>query len=447
MVMSKNYPMDRREFIRTTSGAIAAGLGVPAALDALGQDAAKGLDRYDRPMQAPRLPRMSIEEAAQKVGRLPRHRLGNTGRWISALVGAAGDWGPEAIEAGILSGVNYWHRAQNWEKGSGGPGKTPQAILKNREAFYCEVLVDRVRGNHETGQIDEEAHYQFVKQAVARTGLRYFDDMKLHAGYHQVAELKNNRGFVRAFERLKKEGLVRHLCLSQHSYNGNPRVPGGESAAEILQAILADGAYEHAQFFFTYGETEEENTLNRRIGHSISGAFVRAARRKGFGTIAMKTMWGVPRMKEDAAFMKNFPAGTTPHHAVARWLTTKTDLDAAVMFIKNLDEFVDTLSGAGKAMRAADTRALEVMTAYANREVCRLCSECMGHCPNGVEIADILRYERYATDYHEKGRARTLYAQLERQADACVACGTCLPHCPQGLNIPVKLAEAHRLLS
>ena len=415
--MSKIHSMDRREFIRGTTGAVAAGLGVSAALEALGQEAS----------------RMSIEEAAHKVGRLPRHKLGNSGRRISALVGAA-DWAPEAIEAGILSGVNYWHKAQKWEKGSGGPGTTPPVILKNREAFYCEICVDRVRGNHETGQIDAEAHYQLVKQAVARTGLRYFDDMKFHFGYHTVAELKTDRGPIQVFERLKKEGLVRHLCLSQHSYKGNPKVPGGEGALDILHAVLADGVYEHAQFFFTYGDSAEVYE------------FVKAARRKGFGTIGMKTTRGAARMKEDAAFMKDFPAGTTPHHALARWLTTKTDLDAAVVAIANLDQFVDTFSGAGKAPRAADTRALEVMTAYANREVCRLCQECVSYCPNGVEIADILRYERYATDYHEKGRARTLYAQLDKRADACVACGTCLLHCPQGLPIPDKLARAHRIL-
>ena len=90
--MAKIHSLDRREFIRGTTGALAAGLGVSAALEALGQGAS----------------RMSIEEAAHKVGRLPRHKLGNTGRSISVLVGA-GDWVPEAIEAGILSGVNYWH--------------------------------------------------------------------------------------------------------------------------------------------------------------------------------------------------------------------------------------------------------------------------------------------------------------------------------------------------
>ena len=37
--MSKNYYVDRREFIRGTTGAVAAGLGVSAALEALGQEA------------------------------------------------------------------------------------------------------------------------------------------------------------------------------------------------------------------------------------------------------------------------------------------------------------------------------------------------------------------------------------------------------------------------
>jgi hypothetical protein len=247
--------------------------------------------------------------------------------------------------------------------------------------------------------------------------------------------MKNNRGPIRVFERLKKEGLVRHLSLSQHSYTGNARVPGGEGALDILHAVLADGAYEHAQFFFTYGDSEAVYE------------FVKAARQKGFGTMAMKTMRGAGRMKEDAAFMKDFPAGTSPPQALARWLTTKTELDTAVVAIANLDQFVDTLSGAGQGMRTADTRALEVMTAYADREVCRLCSECMGYCPQGVAIAEILRYERYATDYGEKRRARALYAGLEKRADACLDCGTCLEHCAQGLQIPEKLARAHRLLA
>jgi predicted aldo/keto reductase-like oxidoreductase len=401
----QRYRMGRREFMLASAGAVAAGLGPSCAASI-----------------------QEIEQAAAKVGMLPRHKLGGTGREITVLVGAA-TWAAEAVEAGIRCGINYWHKAEDW--GS----NVPQAILKNREAHYCQVSVDRVRGNHETGAIDEEAHYQFVKQAARETGLRYFDDMQFHFGYHNVAELKNNRAFVRAFERLKKEGLVRHLCHSQHSYSGNSKVPGGESAVEILTAVVEDGVYEHAQFFYSYGEGEAMNQ------------FLALARRKGFGTIAMKTTRGAGRMRQDQEFMKEFPAGTTPHHALARWLTTRTQLDAAVIEINNLDQFVDTFSGAGKAMRTADDRAIEQMTAYANREVCRLCNECMRHCTEGIPVADILRYERYARDYGEGYRARRLYARLDKQADACLACGTCLPHCPQGLAIPDKLAGAHKILA
>ena len=403
--MSQQRRMGRREFMIASAGAVAAGLGPACAATP-----------------------QEIEQAAARVGPLPRRKLGGTGREVTALVGSA-TWATDAVEAGIRCGINFWHKADEWDRGN-----VPQAILKNRDAHYCQVCVDRVRGNHETGVLDEEAHYQLVKRLVRDTGLRYFDDMQFHFGYHSVAEVKSNRAFIRAFERLKKEGLVRHLCHSQHSYNGNSRVPGGQSALEILAAVVADGVHEHAQFFYSYGEGEAMNQ------------FLALARRKGFGTIAMKTTRGAGRMQQDREFMKDFPPGTTPYHALARWLTTRTQLDAAVIEINNLSQFVDTYSGAGKAMRAADERAIEQMLAYANREVCRLCNECMAHCKEGVPIADILRYERYAKDYGEGERARQLYAQLDKQADACLACGTCLPHCPQGLAIPDKLAGAHQIL-
>jgi len=310
--MTSRNRLGRREFIAASAGALAAGLGSACA----------------------RVPVSEIEDAAAKVGPIPRRSYDRSHRQVSVLVGAA-DWAPEAVEAGILCGINYWHRSHAWDS------RVPPAILKNREAHYCEVCIDRVRGNHETGIIDEEADYRFIKQALERTGLRYFDDMMLHFGYHHTAELKENRGFIRAFERLLKEGLVRHLCLSQHSYDGNSRVPGGEDRAVILTAVVADGVYEHAQFPFTFGDTPALNT------------FVSVAKSHGFGTTAMKTAAGTARMQADSEFMGKFPPGTTPHHALARWLTTGTDLSAAVIRINSLEQFVDTCSGAGKPLRAA----------------------------------------------------------------------------------------------
>jgi len=408
--MSDKRSLKRRDFLRGSTAAFVVGL-------------TGGLYGRTRAASVE-----SIEEAAAKVGRLPRRKLGDGGREISILVGA-GDMASAPFEAGLLCGMNYWHKANQWARDG-----APQSIIRDREAHYCQVTVDRVSGNQETGRIDEEAHYAFVKESLERTGLRYYDDMQFHFGYHNAAEVRSDRGFVRAFERLKKEGLVKHLCLSQHGYAGNARVPGGESAAEVLTAVVEDGLYEHAQFMYSYG-----------VDPAMEG-FLELARKKGFGTTAMKTARGVGRMREDQAFMAALPAGTAPHNALVRWLTTATKLDAAVIRVKNLDEFAETYSGAGRSLRAGDARAIEMMTARADRTACRLCTECQPHCPRQVPIAEILRFERYAADDGDVSKARTLYAGLDRRADACTGCGSCLAHCPQKLAIPARLAAAHALL-
>jgi predicted aldo/keto reductase-like oxidoreductase len=407
--MTDTRSLKRREFLERSSAAVAAGL----AGSFFGKTLFAETD--------------SIEEAAEKVGRLPRRKLGAGGREVSVIIGS-GDLASAPAEAAILCGVNYWHKANQWAR-----GHVPPAILKNREAHYCQVTVDRVGGNQEKGRIDEDAHYEFVKDILRRTGLGYFDDMQFHFGYHSKDELKTERGFVRAFERLKKEGLVKHLCLSQHGYAG--RVPGGESAAEVLTALVEDGIHEHAQIMYSYGQDPETD------------AFLSLARKKGFGTVAMKTARGLGRMRQDTGFMSALPEGTAPHNALVRWLTTATEIDAAVIRVRNLDEFVETFSGAGKSLTQDDAKALEMMTARADGTACRLCTACQPHCPQRVPIAEILRFERYALDDGDWGRARALYAGLDRKADACVACGTCLSHCPQGLPVPDKLAAVHTLLS
>jgi predicted aldo/keto reductase-like oxidoreductase len=161
----------------------------------------------------------------------------------------------------------------------------------------------------------------------------------------------------------------------------------------------------------------------------------------------MKTTRGAGRMSRDPVFMKDFPAGTTPHQALARWLTTGTQLDAAVIQINSLSQFADSYSGAGRALGAAGAEAIRRMAAYADREVCRLCNQCAGACGRRIPIADILRYERYAVDYLDVAGARQLYRKLDIRADACVRCDSCVVRCPQLLQIPEKLAQTHPMLA
>jgi len=410
--MSDKNSIKRRRFLQLSSTAFLAGVA--------GKLIGKPLESK---------PQFQVEDAAQKVGKLPRRKLGYSQRDISVIIGS-GDLARLPAEAGILCGMNYWHKANGWMREG-----TPETILKNREAHYCQVTVDRVGGDHYQGHFDEEEHYRFVKEVVKETGLGYFDDMQLHYGYHNVAELKSDRSFIRAFERLKKEGLVKHLCLSQHSYDGSPRVENGESAAKVLTAVVEDGLYEHAQFMYSYGGDPEMDE------------FMEFARSRNFGTIAMKTARGIGRMREDKSFMDSLPEGVAPHNALARWLTTETKLDAVVMRVRNLDEFVESYSGAGKKLSMQDALAIEMLTTEANRTACRLCGKCQSQCPQGIPITDILRFERYGMDDHDWEKASSLYAGLPTKGDICTGCRNCVLACPINLQIPEKLAKAHFLLT
>lgn len=408
--MKDQNSIERRKFLKLSSAAVVAGL---AGNFSSGAGSAQ---------------QSAVEEAVRKVGTIPRRKLGYSQREVSILLGA-GDMEPMLVEAAVLCGINYWHKSQLWAK-----TETPKVILQNREAHICQVTVDRINGNHYQGHWDEESHYEFVRDALKKTGLGYFDDMQMHYGYHNVNELKNDRSFIRAFERLKKEGIVKHLCLSQHSYKGSTQVSDGERADEILREVVNEGLYEHAQFMYSYGDDPGMDK------------FIEYAQSKNFGTIAMKTARGIGRMKDDQSFMNKIPGGTSPHNALVRWLTTKTKLDAAVIRVKNLDEFKDTYSGAGKELRAEDMKSIGIMIAEADKSVCRMCGECQGHCPRNIPITDILRFERYALDDHDWYKARQFYSGLQVRGDICNNCGICVEYCPLHLPIPEKLANDHYLL-
>lgn len=362
--------------------------------------------------------------------KLPLRRYGRTGLEISSLVGAT-TWSNSLVPLAIQSGVNYWHKAQAWNDETYPPALKAQP----RESYYLEVVVDRVGGNHRTGRIDEEAHYQFVKDTLKKLSVGYFDVFKFHFGYHSVDEAKTNQGMIKAFDRLKKEGLVKHLTISQHHYNDI----GGDMAYDIVDHLIEHSPYEAAQFFYSYGAPPEMNQI------------LELARKKDFGTIAMKTMRGVGRARGD----NNFDAimqdpkykGSNPAIATVKWLMSNPNLDAAVVMMNSFQEMEEDFRAAMDASLAYhDRQVLDQFAAYNDGLTCSLCAKCVSSCSENISIADIFRYERYALDYHELNHAKREYRALSKNGSACIACGDCIPTCHANIDILSKLKDVHSLL-
>jgi len=406
--------LNRRDFLRLGStGAAGMALTGLGALDASAQQ---------QPAQ-PAAPQPAVPQ-------LPRRRYGRTGLEISALVGAS-DWNAAVIPLAVQSGVNYWHKAHRWTAQN-----MPDAIKSQpRESYYLEVVVDRVDGDNAHGRIDEEQHYQFVKKCVANSGVGYYDVMKFHFGYHSLNEAQNDLGMVRAYQRLNKEGLVKHLAISQHHYKNI----GGDMAYEILPYVMDNLPYEAAQFFYTYGDKKEVGDL------------IALAKQKDFGVIAMKTMGGVGRAAQDPKFQTMLAeprfGGSTPGAAMVKWLMSNPNLTAAVIATTNFDQMQENFTAARQgALTVNDQEALDLLAAFNKGTTCLLCSDCISHCPEHIAIADIFRYERYALDYHDLSRARAEYKTLTKNGTSCIGCGDCMPVCETNINIVSKLMDVHKLL-
>ena len=76
---------------------------------------------------------------------------------------------------------------------------------------------------------------------------------------------------------------------------------------------------------------------------------------------------------------------------------------------------------------------------------CRDCGECLP-CPEGVDVAAVLRFHSLAKAYGLREWAEKLYGGLEVKADKCSRCGLCEPKCPYKLPIAKMLREADRTL-
>ncbi len=76
------------------------------------------------------------------------------------------------------------------------------------------------------------------------------------------------------------------------------------------------------------------------------------------------------------------------------------------------------------------------------------CGLCLGQCPEGLAIHDVLRHRMYYEGYGAQKEAIQQYGRLEGKADVCLGCDApCRSACPDGIAIPERMREAHELLS
>ncbi|MEO5364284.1 MAG: aldo/keto reductase [Magnetococcus sp. DMHC-8] len=401
--------MRRRQFLQS-SMVMAAGAALPGLAGA--RESAPGSN-----------------QPAEKPQVKSYRKLGKTGISMGDISFGAGKLPSAAmILRAIDQGMNYFDTAPDYGNSETLIGEA-LTRFKQRDKIhiaskYCQPAP--YPGHLSAGSAKAD-YIAAVEGTLQRLHTDYLDVVFVHAiGEKGSLEEERRRllddNMLAATEELKKAGKVRHLAVSSH---------GPNNLEPLLTAAVTSGHYDLVMTAFNFMKFPKLPDL------------IQTAAARGVGVIAMKTLAGAKESNAEVG-------GAVFEHAAFRWVLKHSQVAGLVVTIKTVDDLNLYLQASGTLFTAADQRALDQYAALHGQSYCRTgCGDCMTACPQGVDIANILRYQMYFEDYGDEKRAMQSYAALPRSAAPCLDCPapTCTQACEHGLPVAGKLQAAHRTLT
>jgi hypothetical protein len=276
---------------------------------------------------------------------------------------------------------------------------------------------------------------QALEGSLKRLRTDYLDIYFNHA-VNDVRRMQNPewREFT---ERAKEQGKIRFRGMSGH----------GGRLAECLEYAVEQDLVDVVLVAYSFGQDPDLYDRLRHTFHfvALQPELPRAldkAKAKDVGVIAMKTLMGA-RLNDMRPYEQD---GSTFAQAAFRWVLSSPRVDAVLISMTSTAKIDEYVAGSGDPeVRQGDLQLLERYAALQGPSWCRHgCNACEGACPEGVDIAEVLRTRMYAVDYREPALALEDYAKLGAGASACLTCAhqACLGACAFGLPIPELTRDA-----
>jgi predicted aldo/keto reductase-like oxidoreductase len=266
-------------------------------------------------------------------------------------------------------------------------------------------------------------------------------DVFFNHAVNDVARLENPE-WAEFATRARAAGKIRFTGMSGH----------GGRLVECIDFAVGNGVADVLLVGYNFGQ--DPSFLQRftagmdfvAVQHDLPRALL-AARAKGVGVVAMKTLRGA-KLNDMKPFER--PGGTFAQ-AAFRWTLSSPNVDALVVTMRSPEQVDEYLVASGTSLPTrSDARLLERYEARNGHEQCRYgCNDCAGACPLSVPISDVLRTRMYAEDYGDLALARRELAALATDASACLSCAhqACAGSCPHGLDIPALTRRAQRAIA
>ncbi|MBF0215029.1 MAG: aldo/keto reductase [Magnetococcales bacterium] len=402
--------MKRRTFIQ--SAALLATSGLPVVAGALPAE---------------------TENPGKEKARVRAYRpLGKTGIQMGDISFGAGRLSSSALVLRALDrGMNYIDTAPDYGQSEDHIGEALRKA-KGRDKIhiaskYCQPMAYQAGKSHLQMGSKEADYIAAVENSLKRLGTDYLDTVFVHAiGETADFEAEKNRmldpEMLAATQTLKKAGKIRFLAVSSHGPNHMER---------LLTEAVHSGHFDYIMPAFNFMKFPKVPEV------------LKAAKSRGVGVVAMKVLAGAKEggMKLDPGQFEQ---------AAFKWALSHEEISGLVITIQSAQDLDLYLPASGQTLSAADQRVLDHYAALHGTNYCRTgCGECLGSCPEGVDVASILRHQMYFEDYGDEKRAMQAYATMTPNASVCEACAdsACDRACSYGLAVSAKLQAAHRTLS
>jgi len=348
-------------------------------------------------------------------------RYGKTGIEVSAVGFGAmrfPDQNNPDLCAGLVKyaydrGITYFDTAIGYGRSEELCGIAFKEMLKTRSQrpFYVST---------KTFAADEASVRKDLETSLKRMNLDWIDFYHIWCvitmdGWRE----RKAKGVLHAFEKMKEERLIRHICVSTHLK--------GEEIARLLQEYPFDGILlGYSAMNFAY----------RQAG-------IEAAARAGAGVVVMNPLGGgiIPKNPERFAFVRTRPDETVVQGAL-RFLLNDPRITVALVGFSSTDHIDEAISAVEGFRPLSETEVDRIRSGIsaAFNEMCTSCSYCEG-CPEGIPVTRLMEAWNI---YLLTGRPADLLSRLrwhwgilpeDAPWDRCTACGRCEHLCTQKLPI------------
>ncbi|MDO8835524.1 MAG: aldo/keto reductase, partial [Vicinamibacterales bacterium] len=358
--------LSRREFLRRSTVAAA------AAVPAMGASAASPPGR-----------RSAGTAARPQVRRF--RPLGKTGWNVGDISAGSGQRDPALVSHLFECGLNLIDTGAQY---AGHEEVIGKVLPQWREKVF---ILDKWDPPLVTATVTKSALLEALDVSLKKLNTTYIDCMMVHSiGHPRYGGLERiqNPAIYEAWDEAKRLGKVRFTGASSHGIRMIEEFDWGLDNNRF--DVILVGAN-----FLTHGV---EPVLKK-------------ARAKGVGTIAMKTM---TIYKADLNIRALQDEETNARQAVLKWVLASDLFDTAVVSMRNYDQVAEYLAVSGAtALTPRDQGYLQVVAREVGPQYCRPgCRACHDVCPQGVPVADILRYRMYFEHYGDQKFAMQRYAML-----------------------------------